>query len=671
MAAFRPARHAARETRALAILEIPAILAILAILAHPAACPFPGTQTIPTRHMTRIIPTTLARARVHACRRSPPHSMVAPWAGRRKPGPPRVGRRFRRIGIAIFHDGNPGHLWRGEIASRLGESIAGVGVIIWLATLYQSPVAVAFALLALGLPFLLVGTFGARLENASQPGTALKWLNRLRILLALGLVAMHFRTILPVLYAILFLLSLCGRLHDAARTGAVRACLAPGEPEHVANDIYVGGAVAAVLGPILATFFYILIGERILLIGVIAAVAFLISSNSEGFLDALPPGRRAFMLATPETLYPNGSVPPLALSPDDEAALDEEERREESLPPWYQQGPTTVGQAFGELRAGLGLAGTVSPAAAALWAISALAVVSGAFSALAVFYVTDVLGLSPFYLGPLLAAEAAGMALGLFLAITPEVARGAKFWLMIGLLGTGVGLVALVVMPQILFALLIMLGIGFMTTLAISGARRALYAGFDPVEQRSITAAENWAAALGNVIGVLLVALFLSEPAASPNAPQLSAKLASHGWPAGQLLMLLGLALIVGAVILIALSIIGKQQANAGKKGQQGKLGKRGASDDELGSSYHTAFGAAAGADDEWGDNAEDDGWGDGQDDFAASAQYDQYGNTGYGTGYQTGYSPSVEMDAYDDEGDDQPSARYPRRPGNQRRPRW
>src|SRR5215469_3805086 len=43
-----------------------------------------------------------------------------------------------RIGIAIFHDGNPGHLWRGEIASKFGEVLVAIGAVIWLAAQFQS-----------------------------------------------------------------------------------------------------------------------------------------------------------------------------------------------------------------------------------------------------------------------------------------------------------------------------------------------------------------------------------------------------------------------------------------------------------------------------------------------------------------------------------------------------
>src|SRR5215467_13027075 len=37
------------------------------------------------------------------------------------------------IGIAVFHDGNPGHLWRGQFTSRIGEILVGVVVVMWLA----------------------------------------------------------------------------------------------------------------------------------------------------------------------------------------------------------------------------------------------------------------------------------------------------------------------------------------------------------------------------------------------------------------------------------------------------------------------------------------------------------------------------------------------------------
>jgi hypothetical protein len=548
-----------------------------------------------------------------------------------------------RIGIAIFHDGNPGHLWRGEVASRFGEVLVATGVVMWLATSLQSSVAVGLAVVALGLPFLLVGPLGSGWENSGRPGIALKWLNYLRIVLVAGIIALNFYTIPLAIYPLLFLLSLFGRLHDAARTGAIRACLAPGEPEHVANDIYIGGAVAAVLGPILAALLFVVVGQLFLVVGFVAAIAFLISGNSEGLLDTLPPGRRAFLLATPESLYPNGYVPALGHSVESDD-LSDEEWREEALPAWYQQGPTSFGQALAELRSGLGLAGISTKAGIGLWSLSALGLAGGAFSTLLVFYVTGNLSLPSFYLGPLMAAEGTGLALG-SLALSSEAGRtwGARLWF--GMLGTAVLFVALGWFPSLPVALVCALLLGLTTALAVSGARRALYLDFDPVEQRSVTSAENWVAALGSVCGALFVVLFLTGTGPVAGAPHLPHSL--PGWSAGQLLVILGVALAVAAVLLAMMSATGKnsggsQAGDSDGFGTRGRLpaSARGTSEGLAYTSGRMETRRGAAESDEWESGGEWDGE---ENDFGPLADYEG----------------------------DAPSSRYPRQPGGRGPSRW
>ena len=89
------------------------------------------------------------------------------------------------------------------------------------------------------------------------------------------------------------------------------------------------------------------------------------------------------------------------------------------------------------LRAGFGLAGTSIKAQLGLWGLTALGLTGGAFSALAVFYITDVLNLPSFYLGPFMATEATGLILG-SLALSSEAGREWKGRLWLGLLGSGV-----------------------------------------------------------------------------------------------------------------------------------------------------------------------------------------------------------------------------------------
>jgi hypothetical protein len=397
---------------------------------------------------------------------------------------------------------------------------------------------------------------------------------------------MFFHTIVPAVYLLLFLLSFVGRLHDAACIGAIRACLAPGEPEHVANDVYVGSALASVLGPILVVLLYVLAGERVLAVYALAAIAFLVSANSEGLLDALPPGRRAFLLATPEAQYPDGEIPALAYPADVADQLDDEEWREESLPAWYQQGPKSGGQSLGEVRSGFGLVGSSPRAGLALLGINLLSVAGGALSVLLVFYVTGELGLPSFYLGPLAAAEGVGLVLGgQSLSSSALTGKGWQGRLWLGLAGSGLLFASLSVVPILLIDLILALCIGYLAAVAVSGARQALYLDFDPVEHRAIAAAENWVSAAGVVTGLILAGLFLRSPEPVPSVPALPSEL--PGLAVNELLFALGIGLIVSAFLLVALGMGGRNRSRSFKPGAGGDRGAasglRASEEDEAG----------------------------------------------------------------------------------------
>jgi hypothetical protein len=566
------------------------------------------------------------------------------------------------LGISIFHDGNLGHLWRGEFFSRLGEAVLGVGVVMWLAGLYRSPLVIAAALLALGLPFVLAGPLAARLQNARHPDAGLKWLGRLRILLALSFVALHYRTVLLLVFAALFVVSLSGRLRDALRVSALRACLMPGEPEHVANDLHIGAAVAAVLGPLLATLLYVLLGERILAVSIGAVAFFALSANSETFLDALPERRRAFLLARPAASRSedeeawDDEAPDAAAAETDPASA--EERREEMLPPWYQQGPRHAGEALADIRTGLGLAGTGGGSTAALWALGALALLGGGLAALEVFYVYYWLKLPEFYLGPLIAAEGAGLALGATLGVGfgPRLWRGGLFG---GMAVAGGALLALTWFPRLPTALVCAGILGTGNAIALASGRQALTTGFSGLEQRALAAAETWVTALCGAVGSLALVLFYDQAFLLPGDK--TVKLPFATYPIGQLLALMGAGLVVGAVAFAALSILlGKQRAPrfvadvsptrarlaALQSGAQGDTGAA------------AAWDQSADGDDGWGDEGEES---DAGDRYAASASYD-YGSYD-DTGYQTGYGPRpgyarTDRDDYDEPRGGRSSAR-------------
>jgi hypothetical protein len=534
------------------------------------------------------------------------------------------------VGLAIFHDGNPGHLWRGELASQLGEAVLSAGVVMWLVVLIGGPVAVAAAVVALALPAVIIRPFAARLENVAEPRVPLIWIGRLRILCALGLIAMHFHTIVPVLYGLLFTLALLGRLRDAARTAAYRTCLAPRETAQVANDLHIGAVISAVLGPLLATLFFILLGERILLVSIGAAVLFLISVNSDGFLDALPESRRAFLLATPEMAIAEGGVPDAPIDhvadDDDAAEADFERQRELGLPEWYQQGPKNARQAFADIRAGLGLAGQQRPGLLALLAVAALALVSGGLAVLEVFYLTDTVGLPSFYLGPLLAAEGTGAALGLLLA-----GSSAKWRLRLlgGTIAAGVALVALAHLPLMPEALGLALLFGAGSAVALVGARTAFHAEHTGVERRAIAAAEQWLAAFCGVVGAAGFTVLFEDTFAGHY--RLAAAL--PGWPVDVLLSLMGIGLVITGVLLAV--VPGWASRRKARKGAKGKGKGKGKGKEKA---------AQEGADDRanWDEGASgyypaaDGGWDD--DGAYDSTMQPAYGDTGYQTGYSTGY---------------------------------
>lgn len=572
--------------------------------------------------------------------------------------------------FSLFHDGNAGHLWRGEVASLLGDAVFTVGALIWLVSLMNSPFAVALALALLGIPWLIAGPLAAPLTRVTEPGRGLAWIGRLRFLLALGFIPMHFRTIYPVVFALIFGIALCGRLREALRTAAFRTCLAPGEMERVSSDLYVGGAIVAVIGPLVATLAFTLLGERILLVSVIAAVCFLLASNSDGFLDALEEPKRAFLHVQPDeedlaTLMAGNDE-------DDEWLDDPQMRRELALPEWYQVAPSTVGQAVGELRSGLALAGGAVVSQTALLALALLGLVGGGLSALEIFFVQDRLGLPGFYLGPLLAAEAGGLALGTLLGDSVSRRGRGRPALIVGVLGTGIALAALALAPMLLATLACALLLGLFNALAVAGARAGLFADFLGFERRAIATAETWLVALCGVIGALVFVVFYAGVAGLPSA---LAHLPFPGWSAPMVFLGTGVGLALSAIILGVLSARKQKAAPVAATGGA----STGAHDgyDEYDDGYgaipdgESAYMPAAGG---WDDD-EQGGWGEGDYDDAASAygpaqsaRYGAPGRSSYQAPNRRGGLLSGQYggddDGYDDEDDDGPPQRRGGAPG-------
>ncbi|HEU5368244.1 MAG TPA: hypothetical protein VFU69_07260 [Ktedonobacterales bacterium] len=564
--------------------------------------------------------------------------------------------------FSLFHDGNAGHLWRGEVASLLGDAVFTTGTLIWLVNLTDSPFVLALALALLGIPWLLAGPLAAPLTRVAEPGRALAWIGRFRFLLALGFIPMHFQTIYPVVFALIFGLALCGRLREALRVAAYRTCLAPGEPEHITSDLYIGGAVVAVVGPLVAAFAFALFGERILLVSVIAAVCYLLASNSDGFLDALTENKRAYLFAQPE----EDDLAALTENDDgnDERLDDPELRREMALPAWYQVAPSTFRQAVGDLRAGMALAGGTVASQVALLALSMLGLVGGGLGALEIFFIQDRLGLPGFYLGPLVAAEAAGLALGVLLGDAAGHHGRGRPAMIAGMIGTGVALAAMALLPLLLAVLVCALLLGFFNALAVAGARVGLFAGFAGFERRAIASAETWLCALSGVVGAGLFAVFY---AGTGGLPAVLAHLPFPGWPVGMVLLGMGGGLVVSAGVFIGL-LLRKPRAAASASSETdddpGDFGNFG----DSGGDYdgESAYMPAAGFDGEsaympaangWDDDGRDGGmgWDDGgyADDALSAYGPAQTGRYGSGTADRSNFGAPSRRGGLLSRGDD------------------
>jgi hypothetical protein len=556
--------------------------------------------------------------------------------------------RRRRAPFALFHDGNAGHFWRGEVASSLGDVIIYTGAVIWLAYLGASPTQIGLALALIGIPYIFFGPFAASLENFGNPGAWLRPIGYVRVACAAGFVAMHYFTVYPVIFLLLFVVSFAGRLRAALRVAATRVCLAPGEFELVSNDLHVGSTLVAVFGPLLAGLLFLLLGERILAVAIAAAVAFVFSANSDGFLDPLPASRRAFLRATIDEATPDEREREellLASQPEGKSRLEDDseeelaEALERALPEWYQPGPRSPVGGIAEVRAGLGLAGGTGSSRNSLLALAALALVGGGFAVIEVFYVLYALQAPIFFLGALLAAEAGGMALG---AVFSPRRDSWRMGVVIGIFGMGVSLIALAEFQTIQGAVAACFLLGVMNALAVTGAQRGLRAGFSGRERRALTIGESFITALCGVVGIGLFLFVYLGPGVMPRALLSSLRFVnfpSDWWSMGEVLLGTGVVMILASMIFAPLFLV------AGS----GAIRKKGTGVTPL-----TTRTSAVGAFDASASYPAADGWDD-DEEAGYSSRHSGYGR-------QQG-RPQRHDDYDEDEEDD--------RPGGLMRRRW
>ena len=133
----------------------------------------------------------------------------------------------RRHGAMLFHDGNAGHFWRGELASQAGEIFFTVGLILWITYLTYSPVAMAIIVAMQALPWVICGPLGASLQSAADPERMLRRVGFVRVVCALGVVALQLLHYRGILFGVEYPSSTRWSLWRLSRGACARICAWP------------------------------------------------------------------------------------------------------------------------------------------------------------------------------------------------------------------------------------------------------------------------------------------------------------------------------------------------------------------------------------------------------------------------------------------------------------
>jgi hypothetical protein len=272
----------------------------------------------------------------------------------------------------------------------------------------------------------------------------------------------------------------------------------------LASGDQAAAGVLAVLGPALATLLYILNGERILAIAAGAAFLYLLATISAANYTDVPPQVLLWK--------------PAGADEANESVWEDEDDEEEfagsgerpsapETPVWELAPPPTAGEALADLQDGLGIAGVSSHALVAFMLLALLAFAGGALAVAEPLYVWLDLSQPPFVLGLLFTATGLGAALAS--AIVVELRRFGRFFLFLGAVAAGAGLIALPRAANVMSALALVAIIGAANVFAIRGGQMLLLRHYEPAEQRAVAAAHSFFAALmsagGMVAAILLI----------------------------------------------------------------------------------------------------------------------------------------------------------------------
>ncbi len=396
--------------------------------------------------------------------------------------------------------GNVGRLWISEAFSRIGDSVLGVGAIIWLTQLTYSFGFITLLLICFAAPPLLVAMTGRFFSGRRDPRTLVFSLELLRICLAGLFIAMYFRTIIPVTLLLAFGLALASSLRSALRRGSIYFGTAYNARSKVSSGDQLAAGAISVTGPAIAMLLYIVNGERIFTIAIGAIICYVFALLFEMRVTPLPP--RVLYTRYKAEEDENASVWEGDEDDEDEDTETRLKRAAAARPVWELMPPDTLKKAIIDINDGLRIAGSMTHSFIAVLLLAALATAGGVLAIYEPFYIGLNLHQAPVALGLLFTA--AGLGAAAASAIIVEIRRWGRFFLFLGAVSSGVALIRFAQQTDMRAAFIAAAVLGGANVLAIRGGQMTMLRSFRPPEQRAVSAAADLLLAISSILGILL-----------------------------------------------------------------------------------------------------------------------------------------------------------------------
>jgi MFS family permease len=463
-------------------------------------------------------------------------------------------------------------LWLKHCMTALGDTIFSTTLIIWMATQTRSPLYVALALFALGLPYALFGPFA---DAATE-----RWSRRkimfvtdvvrgiLTFLLPLALLTFFSpHRALALICLLCFCIGVMARFSQAAQRAALNVIVPPSEHARGISRVQGSVALITIFGPLLAAVLFVLLGQNPLPGMLFASFVLLLSAGGAQAMDRkLTQKVMAIRMHQRERgLGPDGRP----LSPDDLANESAEDDEEEWTRSTFKAG---LSHGVGALRLVL----RQRPFGTIAGMVALIAFAGGLMNGLEVFFVSGYLQRAFPYMGLILSAHATGILLGSvwFQHLDAHVRPEKVF--VYAVLGMGMTTAGFVSSRVFEAGLLWAAAIGVTNGLMLFAAQTALVETGERKHFLRLLAGYDMLTALLGALGILLGGAL--------------ARFMTVGMVLG------GASLIVLLVGILALLVRSRQPARAQKRGAAGPMDEDEGLEDEQ-------MGAAEAPDDQMGED--------------------------------------------------------------------